>query len=36
MLTTECKCTGCMEEEIYARGYCQECWDQNCEEDENH
>ena len=32
----ECVCTGCMERQLYSRFYCQECFDQNCEEEENH
>lgn len=37
MTTIECKCSGCMEtENILANGWCEECFDQNCAEDENH
>jgi hypothetical protein len=32
----ECACKGCMEKVDYSSFYCQECFDQNCEEEENH
>lgn len=32
----ECVCSGCMEPAKYSRFYCQECFDQNCKEEENH
>lgn len=34
--TTECKCSSCAETNVYARGYCQECFDQGCPEGEGH
>jgi len=27
---TECACVNCMEEELYSRLYCQECFDLAC------
>ena len=32
----ECACNGCMEKATYSTFYCQECFDQSCEEGENH
>lgn len=34
----ECKCSGCMDKGAYARGYCQNCWDLDCDLDgsDNH
>jgi len=31
----ECKCDGCMEyQDILDNGYCEECFDQGCDNDE--
>lgn len=32
----ECKCTGCAETDIYTKGYCEECFDQGCDDKEIH
>lgn len=34
--TVDCKCPSCAETNVYARGYCQECFDQGCPEGEGH
>ena len=33
----ECKCNECIETyDILDNGYCEECFDQGCDEEENH
>ena len=36
MENLECACSGCLESKIYARGYCEECYNQDCETEERH
>lgn len=34
--SVECKCSACIETDLYGRGYCQECYDQGCDVGEGH